>query len=180
MSVEALFGNEQQGIDNVAITAPGTSLLANGSFETDGDGDGAPDAWVARALRPVDGDGVVCDTALSGACSIRLGAGGRANRLVQDVAEGGFAGDRFRLCLADKASSVGGTGRYRALIRFAHTDGTKRVKRLDLPEGDHDWTRQVLEVVATKDYESVRVKLVFGKSEGTVWLDEVMLLRLDP
>lgn len=179
MSVEALFGNEQQGIDNFRLEAPSVGLLDNGSFEADGGG-GAPAAWKAKNL---DGgsEGRVCDTAQGGECSVAMAAGGRANKLIQKVSTSGPAGDRFRLCLSEKASGVSGTtGTYSATVRLVYTDNTSKRFKLRLPEGTRGWTSHVMDLEAAKNYKRVEVKVIFSKPAGAAWIDEVNVLLNPP
>jgi subtilisin len=143
-----------------------TELLNNGDFEIF-----VPNWW--RGIRLTTADGLDCSTSASGACSMKMGGNGDHKQVSFITSISGNAGDDFALSLWNKAD--GSDRPFYAKVVLVYSDTSEETFRLIPAKGTHEWARYQLDFTAAKDYNRVRVFLVYGAGSGTVWFDDVSL-----
>jgi probable HAF family extracellular repeat protein len=143
-----------------------TELVNNGDFEIF-----VPNWW--RGNRLTTADGPDCTTAASGACSMRMVGNGDHKQVIFITSLNGNAGDDFSISLRNKAD--GSARPFYAKVVLVYTDTSEETFRLIPAKGTHDWAQYQLSFTAAKDYNRVRVFLVYGAGSGTVWFDDVSL-----
>lgn len=121
------------------LDPPGPDAIRNGSLEEDADGDGIPDGWEAHGFAP--GDGLVDGVAHDGQRSLYLrGALDAEKRLVQRIALGGEAGERWALSALSRAQGVEAKGGpYAMIVRFLGADGEVEEFAAHFPPFTNDW-----------------------------------------
>lgn len=108
--------------------------------------------------------------------------GNRASKgLLQTIATGGKTGDKFRISAWSKAARVPTLGGQYA-VRVIFMDGSLPVGQfaLNFKAGTHNWQQVTQDLQAPADYTAVRYLLIYQKSSGSVWFDDVSLLRILP
>jgi hypothetical protein len=85
----------------------------------------------------------------------------------------GSAGDSFTFSLWNRAANSERPFFTKTVLIY--TDATEETFRLIPAKGTHDWARYQLDFTAAKDYNRVRVFLVYSYGSGTVWFDDVSL-----
>ncbi|MEN6546890.1 MAG: DUF4962 domain-containing protein [Armatimonadia bacterium] len=162
------------------------ALVLNGSFEQDENKDGLPDAWG----KVIHGGGfeISRDTTVAhdGAASMKLaGQAGAADRAaITHVGPLYTPSKAVRLRLWYK-----GTGRADGVVRFRPAPGVvvqddqygTDFFKVDLPK--QDWTELVFETAvpeAAQKAGQARVEVIlYQRTEGTVWYDDVSVESLD-
>lgn len=147
-------------------------MVANGGFQSDGNGDDIPERWTPTGLTP--NDGRVCN---SGACLVKLRGNGLIKRLVHDVKHAGAAGDVFTFRARSRAQDVPASGGvYRAVVTIFHSDGSKQSTSVNFSPGKHGFERLTQQLTASEAYTSLQVAIEYGRSGGVVRFDSVSLL----
>ena len=81
------------GVAALAGSALAASLVKNGSFEKDSNGDGIPNNWLGN-FNFTPADKRVCNQSHAGTCSFRLVGDGNNKFLSQELAISGIDGDQ--------------------------------------------------------------------------------------
>jgi CSLREA domain-containing protein len=148
-------------------------LVANGGFQSDGDGDGIPERWFSSGLSP--GDGRACNA--EGACVVKMRGNGTGKQLSHVFRVEGGAGDTFTFRARSRAKDVpSGPGPYRALVTIFHDDGSTQTSSLNFSAGKHGFERLSREVTASEDYFKIRVQIDYRRAGGVVRFDSVSLV----
>jgi hypothetical protein len=85
----------------------------------------------------------------------------------------GSAGDDFTFSLWNRAE--GSDRPFYAKVVLIYTDATQEIFRLIPAKGTHDWAQYQIDFTAAKDYNRVRVMMVYMHTSGTVWFDDISL-----
>jgi plastocyanin len=153
------------------------AINTNGSFETDGNGDGTPDGWSRLGLTANDR---LVNDANSGLRGFRITGGSGTKALFQRRMLSGSAGDTFTVSGWSKASGVGTAGFYGLAVRFENTDGTTTtLPAASFSRGTHDWERATGTVTAPKPYRAVFVAAALQNqpTTATATYDDVSITR---
>ncbi len=146
--------------------------LVNPSFELDADANGLPDAW--KLSKREAGDGVACDTADDGLCSLRMGQGLNETLLRQKVRLRGEAGDPLVLHFAARGQDVpAGAFVLRVIVS---TRSGNEVYEVALPAGTTGWADGSLSFAPGAAYKKITVLLIGAPGgPGAIWLDDLRL-----
>jgi hypothetical protein len=161
-------GNGEVWFDDVSLTVgpSSTEMVNNSLFNVF-----VPDGW--RGNRLTNNDGQDCTTSASGDCSILLEGNGDQKQLTFITPTSGSLGDNFTLSLWNQADSSDRPFYSKAVL--VYTDATQEIFRLIPEKGTHGWQYYALNFTAAKDYNRIRVFLVYGAGSGSVWFDDVSL-----
>jgi hypothetical protein len=161
-------GNGEVWFDDVSLTVgpSSTEIVKNSLFNVF-----VPDRW--RGNRLTNNDGQDCTTSASGDCSILLEGNGDQKQLTFITPTSGSLGDNFTLSLWNQADSSDRPFYSKAVL--VYTDATQEIFRLIPEKGTHGWQYYALDFTAAKDYNRIRVFLVYGAGSGEVWFDDVSL-----
>lgn len=168
-------GGVSLGLIGEGTPIPDASLLLNGSMEVDDNADRVPDGWKGAGMAVADGR--ASDAAFSGSYAFKFVSNGKVKKLTQVVAVTGSANARLRLGFWHTTQSVSGRGAYYAKVTLLYTDGTRAAMKVNLAGGSHAWERLELPISAKKAFKKVTVLFQYGKANGKVWLDDVVLVR---
>jgi hypothetical protein len=105
---------------------------------------------------------------------MRLEGDGDQKQVVFITPTNGNAGDSFSFLFLNKAA--GSDRPFYAKVALVYTDASQETFRLIPAKGTHEWTFYELDFTAAKDYNRIRVFLVYGAGSGTVWFDDVRLM----
>jgi hypothetical protein len=157
--------------------------VANGGFEVASNADLLPDYWMGSKLTlSTLKDGQDCTVSHAGQCSFRLVGSGQSKKLTQTVNVSGTADETIILSLYTRRENVPAGGTFRITVTLFYTDGSKQPIVLELPTGSdlafNQTTAPVL--TTTRAYNKIEFKIEFTKSTGTVWLDDVSVIRVIP
>jgi hypothetical protein len=152
--------------DTPIIVEIPTEIVSNVDFEIS-----VPNWWRGNRLDSTDGPD--CDTSVSGSCSMYFQGNGEHKKITFITPTNGTQGDDFTFSLWNKAESADRP--FYAKVVLVYTDATEEIFRLIPTKGTHDWAQFQLDFSATKDYNRVRVFLVYGADSGEVWFDDVSL-----
>ncbi len=72
---------------------------------------------------------------------------------------------------------VGGTGAVQVRVSLRYTDATMGHFSFVPGVGTSDWELLSHDFSAAKDYDWGMVRLIFSKPDGTLWYDEMSLMR---
>jgi hypothetical protein len=172
------FGAAALAVAVVVGSALAASLVKNGSFEKDGNGDGIPNSWTPSNLTPSDKR--VCNQSYTGTCSFKTVGDGTQKHLAQLIDLTGGAGDSFELTFwaKSKAIDLGATGTIVMLVRVYYDETTFAVDQ-DFSPGSSPWTKYVLEITAAEDYGLLVVELFQDDLVGgKLWVDKVKLVEV--
>jgi Zn-dependent metalloprotease len=166
MSTDSIFSDLGWILDDVRvyICKTGTDLVKNSQFEIF-----VPSWWRGNLLTTADGPD--CDTSVTGACSMRLDGNGDQKQVFFITRLNGNVGDEFTFSLWNKAENSDRP--FYAKVVLVYTDATEETFRLIPSKGTHDWTQYQIDFTAAKDYNRIRVFLVYGHDSGTVWFDDI-------
>jgi hypothetical protein len=155
-------------IDDVRIytCGSGTELVKNHGFDVY-----VPNGWRGNRVTPADGPD--CSTSASGACSMRLEGNGEHKQVTFITPTSGNAGDDFTFSLWNRAESSDRP--FYAKVVLVYTDATQETFRLIPAKRTHGWEQYQLDFTAAKNYNRIRVFLVYSHTSGTVWFDDVSL-----
>ena len=163
------------------LTAPPAAclpltLVPNGGFESDVDGDLVPDRWSLGNLVS-SSDGLRCN---ADGCFLRM-TGNGANKVAQQVIPvHGSAGDVIRFRAKANAQSVpSGAGNFRAVLSIVFTDSTTKEVTLNFTTGTHAFEKLSQNVAASKDYKRILVRLEYSKPSGSARFDDVAAVLTD-
>jgi len=160
----------------LAGSALAASLVKNGSFEKDTDGDGVPNSWVGTSLTAADKR--VCNQSYAGACSFRMTGPGSIRVLKQTILyPGGGPAGTYDLSLWYKRKDLPADGAY-FYITFEHVDGSDNDAYVAIPAGTGTWAKGSSFAESTEDYDEIQVWLLFTADSGKVWVDKVKLVLL--
>jgi stage II sporulation protein D len=150
--------------DDVRVTR---SWTHNASFESGLTG------WSGYGLG--SGDGTSQVTARDGATSLRLTGNARTG-LVQSVAFGGRAGQRFVLSGWIRTSSTSASGGSIAYVAvFRNTDGSSTWFTLPTIKGTHPWLYGETLLVAPKPFSALGVYAIFYDQSGSAYFDGIRI-----
>lgn len=170
------YGFDALRLERVPAPGRGQQVLRNGGFDSDADGDGQPDAWVAQ---PAAGDALAWDGEVrqSGGHSVRIRRPAGAEGLSPAWVQEGIAVTpalRYELSAATRADAFG--REVRLAVEWLQAGQVLAAEELrdQTAEG---WQRKSLRVLAPPAAEQARV-LLQAVSGGTVWFDAAALLEL--
>jgi hypothetical protein len=166
-----------------AGSALAASLVKNGSFEKDGNGDGLPNKWLELNLTA--GDKRVCNQSASGQCSFKMVGNGIADGptkiFFQIVPVSGLDGDQYSLSFWTKGKEIvfGSGGFATVFVQFNWVGGGNNSHFFNIPSGTSAWTLgNIPDAEALADYSSISVSLEFDADSGKVWFDKVKLVEV--
>jgi hypothetical protein len=154
--------------DTPIISSTPEELLGNGEFETF-----VPNYWKGNNL--TDTDGPDCKTSASGSCSATMSSNGDVKQITYVGNSSGNAGDNLNFRLWNMTSNAGGP--FFAKVVLVYIDSTQEMFKILPDKGTHDWQYYDLDFTAAKDYNRVKIFLVYGAGVGSVWFDEVSLVE---
>jgi hypothetical protein len=168
----------------LAGSALAASLVKNGSFEKDGNGDGLPNNWVYD-YNIASGDKRVCNQSYAGACSFKMVGDGKSKALYQIIPISGVSGDQFNLVIWTKGKDTdyGGGNIGWGLYFHNPEDGLWYLGAGDgnSDDGSSPWTLSSVYASATAPtFDSIKVQLYFKADSGKVWFDKVKLVAVPP
>jgi len=152
------------------------NLLANSSFEKDSDGDGIPNNWTLNNASGADKR--VCNQSYHGACSFKMVGAGAEIFIHQDLDLAGSGGDSFKLTFWAKTKEIDldTTGLLKAFVIVYFTGGGTESFGLNISPGTSPWTKYVLELAVSQDYNFIVVELFQDDlAGGKAWVDKVKL-----
>jgi len=145
------------------VEAAGDSLLPFGDFETDADGDGNPDGWIAA--EPVELDGEVKH---AGSASARIHSDGRRIKNINKQALRLKPNTAYTLSCWIRTESI--TGEPGAQVYPYEFDGASA--GMITATGTQDWRRYALPFTTATDGEGRISFRVYGAT-GTAWFDDI-------
>ena len=159
----------------------GGNWIANSHFEDDADATpNLPDSWLKNSKVILDPAKDFRDTTVfnNGVASWRFVGNGTGKVLTQDIAITGYGGDQFDLSVWTQHQGATGSGVYRVRMIFFYNNGTAQGFVLNLT-GDPalTWTQHALSITAGSAYHKVQMRLEYAKGGGTVWFDDISLIR---
>jgi CSLREA domain-containing protein len=146
----------------------------NGGMETDATPfDNLPDGWTFSKLAPTD---ILDNTVFhSGGLSMRVEGSGATKKLVYTLNQSGLKGDTVRFTVWTNTLDVPTSGAFKVTVKIFYQGSAKKFT-VKLTPGTHDWEESLpIEFVAAKDFSKIEVTITYGKSSGTVWLDDAVL-----
>jgi len=164
------------------------NLIPNGSFETDADGDGAPDGW-----RLVPTDGVTCSldhlVKHSGRSSLKLSSDSREGKAEAAVWPPVAVKPATQYCLNYFIKGKGLECCRNGIIDVAvygldkSTGGVPKWTRRDTwrrPDREEtlEWRRRTLRFTTGQHSEAILILLQFFGCAGTVWFDDISLVEM--
>lgn len=165
-----------------AGAAETTGKLANPGFEADANGDGVPDNWERAGRLPEQMD-LDKEAKKEGNASFRLSTTQQVDGSVwQDVAV--EPGDVYRLTCWVKTEAIRTEWKTTSWATLSVSTKSEQ-KPLEVGKshsGTTDWVKETVDFVAPKD-GAARVSCVFargGWASGSVWFDDLQLVRLAP
>jgi hypothetical protein len=141
-------------------------LTKNGFFDVF-----VPNWWRGNLLTSADGPD--CTTAATGLCSMKMVGNGDQKQLLFIIPKSGSAGDDFTFSLWNRAENSDRP--FFAKVVLVYTDATQENFRLIPAKGTHGWVQYQLDFSAAKNFNRIRIFLVYGHTSGTVWFDDVSL-----
>jgi hypothetical protein len=155
--------------DDISLTVGpmSTEVIKNGYFDVF-----VPTWWRGNRLTATDGPD--CSTSATGSCSMRLVGNGKQKQITFITPTSGNAGDHMTFSLWNMAE--GSARPFYTKVVLVYTDASQETFRLIPAKGTHEWALYELDITAAKDYNRIRVFLVYGAGSGTVWFDDVSLL----
>lgn len=156
------------------------SLLRNGSFESDSDGDYIPDYWTRVSLTPPTDAQEWSAAAYTGDYVMTIhGSPGVSKQLKQTLSFSGGVGDGFILLGESTGHDVPTSGNYYMSVSIRCTDGTPRTSSTyQFPSGSFPYTTRSSSLTAPCAYNQVEVVLYYQKDSGTAMFDEIKLTVL--
>ena len=162
-------------------SALAANLVANGSFETDSNGDGIPNGWTGYQLTPADKR--VCNQSYVGSCSFKI-VGGTIptppfwKDLYQNIPVSGGAGESYKLTFWIKAKYVSGGGDLTIHLELLHSNGySADIAEQVVPLGNTAWHKYVLNLTSTDTYTQLYVLIIAESgSGGVLWVDKVKVV----
>jgi hypothetical protein len=159
-------------------SALAASLVKNGSFEKDTNGDGIPNKWTGNFnLTPADKR--VCNQSYAGACSFKMVGDGSSKSLSQELDIQGLASEEFILSAWTKRKDiVYATGGYAGVfVRFNHTDGSNNAWAIITTDATSPWTLGQVSATAFENFDSITIILDYYIADsGKWWVDKVKLV----
>ena len=170
--VVIIYGKSQGTLwlDDLSLLRDGSEDLAlNRSFEVY-----VPNWYRAREVTANDGaDEAVVHT---GDRSLRIEANGDSKSYTMPLAESGSAGDSFNFSYWARGQDIG-AGPFNVRVTLLHSDGSSEHHYLRPDVGSYNWAQKTMVFSAAEDYDRILVVIIYGKSQGTLWLDDLSLLR---
>jgi len=168
---------DDYGTLNLSLSQAANPTISarNGSFESDADGNGIPNAWNGKLLTASDER--VCNQAVAESCSFLMAGIGENKLLKQTELAGGDAGEQYTLSGWGRSTNADGAGPFAIRVVVKYLDGTKGVFRINFGGGTHGWQYSQMNFTTEKAYTRMLLSLMYGKAGGTVWFDDV---RMDP
>jgi bacillolysin len=156
--------------DDVSLTLgpSSTEVLIGGEFEIF-----VPKDWRGVNLNTVDGSD--CTTSASGSCSTSMVGDGAVKQTTYVGAVSGSAGDSLLFTLWNRTDGAGGPFFAKAVL--VYTDNSQQIFKILPDKGTHGWHPYELNLTAAKDYNRIRIFLIYGAGSGTVWFDDVSLAK---
>jgi hypothetical protein len=151
---------------SLSVGPMSTELIKNSFFDVF-----VPNWWRGNGL--TSSDGPDCSTSATGPCSMEVDGNGTHKQVYFISLVSGSAGDNFNFSLWNKADNSDRPFYTKAVL--VYTDTTEETFRLIPAKGTHGWARYQMDFTATKDYNRIRVFLVYSHGSGTVWFDDVSL-----
>lgn len=146
--------------------------FTNTSFETE-----IPTDWVFGKNTEVV-DGRDCTEFKTGSCGWALNGNDVEKRIVYHYRPDGLAGDSFDFSVWRKAVNTDGTGYMVAEVLILHQDLSKDKEIIYLAPGDQSvWEQKTASFAATEDYQLIVVSVVYKKPAGTMWVDDISLVK---
>ena len=106
---------------------------------------------------------------------------GTAKTIFAYYALTGLAGDTVDLSVWRKTLNSAPPGAVFARVVFRNNDGTNDINLLLLNTGNMNaWEQFTDTFVAAKDYNMITLSLVYGRSVGTIWYDDISLQIYHP
>ena len=151
-----------------------TELMQTGSFETV-----MPATWMtARNMQVADGRD--CAVAKTGSCSWKLTGNGVEKRIMYHYRPDGLAGDSFDLRIWRTGVNTSGAGYVVLDIFVIHQDLSTDHIVFNIQSGDmSQWEEFLINFTASEDYQLIVVSVVYKKSGGTLWIDDISLILRD-
>jgi len=176
--------NIQGQIDNILPSAASGNLLPNSDFEVDDNGDGVPNGWDVTTY---SGGSQSLDTSTfaTGSKSVKFTSTSVANGggyLLSANYIPAYEGDVFELSYLVKAANTGVS--HAVQFYFYDSAGTliDSANTTQLSDTPTSWTR--FSLVARAPANAAKLKIIMvggypnvGASTGSIWFDNVMLLR---
>ena len=164
------------GVAALAGSALAASLVKNGSFEKDSNGDGIPNNWLGN-FNFTPADKRVCNQSHAGTCSFRLVGDGNNKFLSQELAISGIDGDQYDLSAWVKTKAINfGAGSARGYVLFNHTGGGTNEVFIGISSQTSPWAfYKLVGAEATADYNSITIFMQSSITSGKWWVDQVKL-----
>jgi len=158
------------------VAAPPPVLLVNGDMEIDANIDLIPDNWKKSSAINTATDKQDCATFHPGvgSCSVAMKGNGNTKKLTQSKTITLLKNTPFTFGVWVKTDNVPGSGPF-AQVKLVYTDGTTKVVKLTIPAGTAEWLQYTASFSAAKKVKSLTVTLLYNKSSGFIWFDDVSL-----
>ncbi|MBM4244305.1 MAG: CSLREA domain-containing protein [Deltaproteobacteria bacterium] len=148
-------------------------LVANTHFEIDHDADDEPDRWRLRRLQQA-GDGLDCS---GSSCGLRMAGDGERSQALQTILAPGSAGDSITFSARSSAANVpASAGKYQVELSIIHSDGSVQRKTIKFSSGTHGFEELAKTVVASENYDKLKVRVEYGRASGSVVFDDVSVV----
>jgi len=161
-------------VDDISLTVNGgANLVMDPSFET-----WKPDGWMlSEHFTPDDGLACGAGDAYVDSCGRTFVGDGPSKRLLMRVRHAGNAGEVLTFSVMRKGVALP-TGAAYVNVILVNVDGTQSHNILWLHQGDWStWGERTFDITAAKDYKWINVNIFYKKPTGTIWLDDISLLK---
>lgn len=161
-------------------TGIGTQLLANPSFELDGNSDQEPDNWDFTNFS-AGTDSRECYGAITyiyGKCALKLVGNGALKTASQTVLTSGGSGDAFSFALHNGTASVPGGATVRLTAELFNGVTLLETQTLDFSTGTHGFERLGGGFTAPSAYDKVVFTITLQAASGTAWFDVASLYKM--
>lgn len=136
-----------------------------------------PSSWTAANFAALDGkDTTVVE---EGTASVKISNTSAVQKtLTQTLSLSGAASDALKVSVWGMGQSIPSTaGQVQALVKLYNGTALVQTKTIPFPNGTYGFTQMSLSFSAGGTYNKVVIQLVYSKSSGSVWFDELSLLR---
>lgn len=152
----------------------GTNRTKNGGFEFYSGLSNIPNAWVAMNFGAGDGKSAIKK---SGLASVKMiGAPAKAKTLTQVLALSGVGGDALTFSFWVKGTSVPVAGLCRGQVLLYNGSSLVSVQTINCTSSTY-FLAKTVSFTAPGAYTKAIVKFTYTKSSGSVWFDNVFLVK---
>jgi uncharacterized repeat protein (TIGR01451 family) len=178
----SLVGLDINVFDNVATTsvAVAKERILNGGFNKFSGTSKIPTSWVQKNFAATDGKDTTPANLKEGTASVKISnTTAKIKTLTQTLSTlKGSAGDPFTFSYWVKGSALPAAGLCQAQVIFYNGASVADTKSLKCGlTGTFAYTQKTLSFTAPAAYTKVLITFTYSKASGTVWFDQVSLMK---